>query len=557
MPTLLRKLCFSLGILSAAIAMSGGSVLHAQPTSPAGPITSRFVPNDALAMAIVSPAELMDSPQLSMFPIEVFRAQSLDMVGIDIADVATVMIVAGVPVPPGLGQPGLGQSGPPAALIVKLTKDYKISDLNPKFLATGAPEKIGKYEVYALNDPPQTYIHVVDARTFVVAPEFYLETVIEADKGTGALPKLVESMPRNPGVTIVAVIEPIRPMLAGYVKQQVAPQLPPPLRSLGQVPEWVDAVLLNSTPSDAGLDLKLSMLCGDETKAEKLEATLNHSLQFGIEMANAQLPAAVAGESERVQQAAAQYAARLSAGVAEMLKPTRTGRRVSLTMESDAGIASAGVMVGLLLPAVQAAREAARRMSASNGLKQIMLAMHNYHAAYNRLPAPAITNDDGEPLLSWRVSLLPFVEEQALYQQFHLDEPWDSPHNLPLSEKLPSVYMDPSAPLPPGYTVFHAVVGEEIGLRPVDDTGFNDFTDGLANSILIFEASQDAAIPWSKPEDVEIDLDDPLAVMGDSHQGGFHVGIADGSIKFITDNIDLELFRALLTRAGGEPIDVP
>jgi len=543
----LRSLCFPISILSMVIATSVGLVAHAQPTAPARPITSRFVPNDALAMAIASPAELMSSPQFSMFPIEVFRAQSLDTVGIDIADVATVMIVAGVP----------GPAGPPAALIVKFTKDHKVSDLNPQLLASPDPVQIGKYEAYVLSDPPQTYIHAVDARTFIVAPEFYLESVIEADKGTGALPKLVENMPRSSGISIVAVVEPVRPMLSGYVKQQVAPQLPPPLRSLAQVPEWVDAVLLNLTPSAAGVDLKISMLCGDEAKGEKLESALGDALQFGIDIAKGQLPAAVAGESERVQQAAAQYAARVSESIAEMLKPTRTGRRVTLNVKSDAGIASAGVMIGLLLPAVQAAREAARRMSASNGQKQIMLAMHNYHAAFNHLPAPAITNANGEPLLSWRVSLLPFIEQQALYRQFHLDEAWDSPHNLPLSKVLPSAYIDPSASLPEGYTVFHAVVGEEMGLKPTGKTGFRDILDGTSNTILIFESCKDAAVPWSKPEDVEIDLDDPLAMMGDSHQGGFSVGLADGAVRFISDTIDPEQFKAMLTRAGREVIDFP
>ena len=70
-------------------------------------------------------------------------------------------------------------------------------------------------------------------------------------------------------------------------------------------------------------------------------------------------------------------------------------------------------MVALLLPAVQAAREAARRAQCTNNLKQIGLAMHNYHSAYNHFPAAAITDDDGKPLLSWRVAILPYIEQAA------------------------------------------------------------------------------------------------------------------------------------------------
>src|ERR1700676_3675353 len=109
-------------------------------------------------------------------------------------------------------------------------------------------------------------------------------------------------------------------------------------------------------------------------------------------------------------------------------------------------IAIIAVLIALLLPAVQAAREAARRAQCVNNLKQIGLAMHNYHSTYDCFP-PAVTADDqGRPLLSWRVLILPYLEEAPLYAQFHLDEPWDSPHNLPLASKMPRVYTCPSDP---------------------------------------------------------------------------------------------------------------
>ncbi len=95
-----------------------------------------------------------------------------------------------------------------------------------------------------------------------------------------------------------------------------------------------------------------------------------------------------------------------------VLTPTRNGSRVNISVKSGSSIATTGVLVGLLLPAVQASREAARRMSAGNNLKQIMLAMHNYHAAYNHFPPAAITDKDGKPLLSWRVAILPLSKNK-------------------------------------------------------------------------------------------------------------------------------------------------
>ena len=94
--------------------------------------------------------------------------------------------------------------------------------------------------------------------------------------------------------------------------------------------------------------------------------------------------------------------------------------------------------VSLLLPAFRSAREAARRAQCTNNLKQIGLAFHNYHEANGCLPPAAITDGSGKPLLSWRVALLPFIEASPLYSRFHLDEPWDSPHNLALLDPMPS-----------------------------------------------------------------------------------------------------------------------
>src|SRR6185295_12482568 len=95
------------------------------------------------------------------------------------------------------------------------------------------------------------------------------------------------------------------------------------------------------------------------------------------------------------------------------------------------------------LAAVQAAREAAQRTQSLNNLKQIGLAMQNHHSVYKAFPARAKLDNDGKPLLSWRVLVLPFIEEKALYNEFHLDEPWDSEHNKPLVEKMPKLYADP------------------------------------------------------------------------------------------------------------------
>ena len=94
-----------------------------------------------------------------------------------------------------------------------------------------------------------------------------------------------------------------------------------------------------------------------------------------------------------------------------------------------------------------------------NNLKQIALALLNYEAAHKTLPAQAKYDADGKPLLSWRVGILPYIEEQQLYQQFHLDEPWDSPNNIKLLDQMPAVFKHPKMNKP-GTTVYQGVVGK-------------------------------------------------------------------------------------------------
>jgi prepilin-type processing-associated H-X9-DG protein len=219
--------------------------------------------------------------------------------------------------------------------------------------------------------------------------------------------------------------------------------------------------------------------------------------------------------------------------------------------------AASGVLVALLLPAVQSAREAARRNQCTNNLKQIALAMHNYHSANNTLPKPAITDKDGKPLLSWRVAILPYIEQQELYNKFHLDEPWDSPHNKALINEMPPTYVCPSrANVQPGTTAYRVFVGKGAFFESDRATGFADITDGTSNTLMVVEATE--AVPWTKPDsDLPFDPDakPSLYGAGSTHPGGLNAAFGDGSVRFIKTSIAVEVFRALITRAGGEVIN--
>ncbi len=167
--------------------------------------------------------------------------------------------------------------------------------------------------------------------------------------------------------------------------------------------------------------------------------------------------------------------------------------------------AASGVLVALLLPAVQSAREAARRAQCTNNLKQMALAMLNYESATGAFPKPAITDKDGKPLLSWRVAILPYIEQQGLYNRFKLDEPWDSPHNKELIKEMPQTYVCPSrANAEPGTTTYRVFVGPGALFEEGKGTNIANITDGTSNTIMISESSE--SVPWTKP-DAELKFD--------------------------------------------------
>ena len=207
-------------------------------------------------------------------------------------------------------------------------------------------------------------------------------------------------------------------------------------------------------------------------------------------------------------------------------------------------------------PIVRSHGEAARRAQCTNNLKQIGLAFHNYHSPFDRFPPAAITGKDGKPLLSWRVAILPYLEAKSLYDQFHLDEPWDSPHNKPLAEKMPPLFTCPSGKPQPGMTPYRVVVGSGAAFEGREGRSIAEFTDGTSLTGLVVEARE--AVPATKPDE-EIPLGDYLKALmeqlGSPHPCGFNLLFTDGSVRFLKRSIDPKLLRALFTRSGGEVVD--
>jgi hypothetical protein len=242
-----------------------------------------------------------------------------------------------------------------------------------------------------------------------------------------------------------------------------------------------------------------------------------------------------------------------------MLLPEAKGDRLVLALTEENGKAKK-IMDELIKPAVVSARGAAARMTSTNNLKQIMLAMHNYHDVYRHFPAAYGMKKDGTKLLSWRVYLLPYLEEAPLYDQFHLDEPWDSEHNKKLISKMPKVFASPSLPeelAKKGMASYVGPVGEKTIFEGSEGTSLSKILDGSSNTIAILEADADHAVIWTKPDDLKIDWKEPkkgLEFWKSGTSSVFLSAFCDGSVRAVSEKIDAALLKKLLQKDDGEPV---
>jgi hypothetical protein len=234
----------------------------------------------------------------------------------------------------------------------------------------------------------------------------------------------------------------------------------------------------------------------------------------------------------------------------------------------ETGIAF-GVAIVLVLAMLQLGvgrvGDAPSRMKSTNNLKQIGLAFHNYADTYGEFPNNTF-DLDGKPLLSWRVHILPFIEEERLFYQFKLDEPWDSPNNLPLLQQIPPVYKPPTGRRgvltyyrgfsSPG-SVFEPRVNDyrpRLTLATREPFDFESVNDGLSNTIFVVEAGD--PVEWTKPDDLDAGPSKPFPKLGGMRWRSekFQVLMGDGSVRSFPVDIDETKMRALISHSGGEAV---
>lgn len=236
---------------------------------------------------------------------------------------------------------------------------------------------------------------------------------------------------------------------------------------------------------------------------------------------------------------------KLLEGVKGKTEGTTVSVSTSIPIEDDL-IASISGMLGVV-------KRGAERSQSANNLKLIALSFHNFHDAYRQFPNTTLSpNAEHKFPVSWRVMILPWIEQDALYREYRFDEPWDGPNNSKLLAKMPATYRHPDAPADSTVTSYVALSGDETIFRPKQKASIADILDGTSNTILIVESK--TAIPWTKPEDLEYSSKKPLPILGGFSENGFQAAFADGSVRFLAKTLAEAQLRALITAKGGEVI---
>ena len=459
-----------------------------------------------------------------------------------------------------------GPSPPFSGVVLRMAKPQDWNGMLKQFINPNQQEARHDGQSYVRvepNGPPSSWgFYLPDDRTLVAAPESLLRDLIEDRNAAPPRQSWDEAWKKiakgqlNLAVDTRWLRRRIGPGPAG-------PGYPPQARfileTLSPLLEKARSYAVGIDASDRQITMDLQARAGSEEDAKPVADTLQAFVTLGKNAAQGmrQEFGRKPGGGEAME-----WILRAVDSLLDKARIDTSEGFVHLRAETSVDLAEG---IQLLVPAVTAARAANRRAVSMNNLKQIGLALHNYNAANNAFPAQVLYGGKtGKVPYSWRVAILPYIEQQELYKAYNFDEPWDGPNNRKLLDKMPAIYSHPDGngtPSSQSKTSYFTFAGPTTALysgpRPEREADriepqVQQFTDGTSNTIMVVEAQRD--IPWTKPEDIPFDPNVPLPELGGFTPDGFNALFADGSVRYITKSIAPQVLKALITRAGGEVI---
>lgn len=392
-----------------------------------------------------------------------------------------------------------------------------------------------KGDVIALEGNGKLMLHLTSDRQFTVVHESLLKDFTKAAAKDGPLAEAIK-VARDEKSTAVFGLEPSG--LPNEIFTAPPPELQPFIPLLKSKSIMVRATVGNE------LKFEAKFLGENEEKAIENERAFNLLMKLATDGLSELLNMKEPDEDLKA----------FLPTVKELHKATSStqAKRDGNNITASAGIKADADMLKPIAETVLKIRKASARTISSNNLKQIALALHNYHSVIGSLPPAAIVDKKGKPLLSWRVAILPYIEQDNLYRQFKMDEAWDSPHNLPLSKTRIKVFELPYLEDSKGETNYRVFVGGGAAFDMIQGFKFQDFKDGTSNTMMVFESTE--STPWSKPDDIEFDPKKPLKKFFRFENGRCNIAMGDGSVRAISDKIDDKILKLIIQKDDGEVV---
>ena len=532
-----------------AILLTVGALLHAPGpgSSGSGPValaagdatsSLAWAPPESVALLVLRPARLLARPDMTAVTRALDKAGGLaDQLGVSLTDVEQALLVF---------MPGQATGTPPrlAGMAIHTRTPQNAVQLAGHAVPQGVPRKAAGHRY--LVGPGGNASFAQGPICLIADREADLQSLLAAGPA-GANGAAWSGRWNEIATNDIACLIDVKQLRAALNRQFAGPPLTRlPFGALA--PLWMKSRWTTlSLRGDQGLRLSGQIDCTSAAAAQSVAETLTATivlLRNILEpLLTRQQPRGIRGASALEQQTAL-----LASGILADFRVTTSGTRVELAAAPP--IPATAQLLALAIPAVQVARQAARRTQSANNLKQIALAFHNYYNIHNRFPTTVMLGPDGKTPHSWRVAILPFLEADPLYDQYRLDEPWDSEHNRRLLTRMPNTYRHPSDP--PGSTVssYYGLSGQTSVFAKQGLT-FRQIIDGTSNTVLVVEARR--RIPWTKPQDIPF-VPATLPQLGGYQDEGFQAAFCDGSVRFIAKSVDDEILRRYFQFNDRQPI---
>jgi hypothetical protein len=516
-----------------------GSARAADSTNPAIDV-SLVTPHDFMAI-VIHPRQIARLPLVTEFLQEEMIAAAIKKLGIEPTEVEQIVV---------LGRMNAKVSAEPSILVsARFTHEVNAKEVLSKF-SRGTPVeeiKVRGKTCFRVMNPFAPMAYAPDKNTVVLAGQEVevMKDIVDAGEPKGPLLERLKNADVNS--EIVVVVEPGTIANLATILDAIKKNAPPLVGTYLDAAKTVRGGTANFSLHGPTL-LSVVFDAKDAGSADNLEELLQQSLRMagaGLVVAKQTMPKDMRSTLDPLL--------KLADELVDGGKAAKSGSRVTLDFQRPKDLDTAGAAIaGALGKSIVEARSAARRTQQMNNMKQVTLAMLMYEQIHQSFP-PAVIEKDGKPLLSWRVAILPFLEEDVLYKQFHLDEAWNSPHNLAVAKKMPAVFQSPESPKT-GKTRVMLFTGKGAAFDGGKKIAVADIRDGMSNTILCVEAGADKAVPWTKPEDLPFDEEKPLATLGTISPQGLIAAFFDGHVEQL--KVDNKTLKALITPDGNEVIDL-